>query len=513
MRRFLVRLTSLALLLLFALQASAVPLPGDTGHNSTSKSDAPFFEAVHAPQRPPLPFCKAHHLNATRNIPFAPILHDYIGRKGTDGHRCEAGLAERVEWRALTPAQRQGWIDAVWCLSAMPSRLAGTETRLDGRRTSLLSDFALIHIRMFYVVHYVAAFLPWHRLFLLAHHRALRDCGYLGPMPYWDWSIDADTGNVLSSPIFSDTLGIGGNGSYPNGTVTKGPFAYLPLDYSSNPDFNASRVLDQPHYLRRTIGVRNAHNSTQRLSEQAYNSSAVHRVLTASVSNFSVFWPLLEGLPKRLDIVGAGPHSAIHEMMGGDLFYPHSPFEPMFFLHHANIDRLWWAWQNGETTARGGRGRNTRMNGTDATSNIWSYSGNTVQLSIDPLGGPPASLFDVQTLQGLIMPNMETYKLLDITRPPLCYNVLREYGIIFRNIKTSPRSSCALGPRASRVAPAPSRSFASCVVYLLPTDMDLTPVAPRHSSASASASHVCEPLPATLPVGRCARARAVLCHD
>lgn len=43
-----------------------------------------------------------------------------------------------------------------------------------------------------------------------------------------------------------------------------------------------------------------------------------------------------------------GVHTAGHFTIGGepggDLFV--SPGDPAFFLHHANIDRVWWIWQN-----------------------------------------------------------------------------------------------------------------------------------------------------------------------
>lgn len=34
----------------------------------------------------------------------------------------------------------------------------------------------------------------------------------------------------------------------------------------------------------------------------------------------------------------------------GDLFV--SPADPIFHLHHANLDRLWWSWQKLNLTAR-----------------------------------------------------------------------------------------------------------------------------------------------------------------
>lgn len=34
----------------------------------------------------------------------------------------------------------------------------------------------------------------------------------------------------------------------------------------------------------------------------------------------------------------------------GDLFQ--SPADPIFYLHHANLDRLWWSWQKLNLTTR-----------------------------------------------------------------------------------------------------------------------------------------------------------------
>jgi tyrosinase len=53
------------------------------------------------------------------------------------------------------------------------------------------------------------------------------------------------------------------------------------------------------------------------------------------------------------------PHPQNHQIQnayqltpnpGGDLFA--SPGDPYFFLHHAQIDRTWWIWQNQDLKAR-----------------------------------------------------------------------------------------------------------------------------------------------------------------
>lgn len=41
------------------------------------------------------------------------------------------------------------------------------------------------------------------------------------------------------------------------------------------------------------------------------------------------------------------PHSSAHLAVGGTLYdQSASPGDPVFFLHHTNLDRLWWEWQS-----------------------------------------------------------------------------------------------------------------------------------------------------------------------
>lgn len=38
------------------------------------------------------------------------------------------------------------------------------------------------------------------------------------------------------------------------------------------------------------------------------------------------------------------PHNRVHNLIGGVMATPLSPLDPLFWLHHANVDRLWAAW-------------------------------------------------------------------------------------------------------------------------------------------------------------------------
>ncbi len=61
---------------------------------------------------------------------------------------------------------------------------------------------------------------------------------------------------------------------------------------------------------------------------------------------------------------GSRLHNQVHVWVGGDMAQDTSPNDPVFFLHHCNIDRLWAQWQarnsnQGYTpTSRGPQGHN-----------------------------------------------------------------------------------------------------------------------------------------------------------
>lgn len=52
-------------------------------------------------------------------------------------------------------------------------------------------------------------------------------------------------------------------------------------------------------------------------------------------NDFSVFQHDLE----------TGAHNKVHNAIGGNMAGSSSPSDPIFFLHHANIDRIWSEWQ------------------------------------------------------------------------------------------------------------------------------------------------------------------------
>jgi tyrosinase len=46
-----------------------------------------------------------------------------------------------------------------------------------------------------------------------------------------------------------------------------------------------------------------------------------------------------------------GPHNWVHNAVGGTMATSGSPADPLFWLHHANVDRIWADWQKTHTAA------------------------------------------------------------------------------------------------------------------------------------------------------------------
>nr|XP_036582174.1 uncharacterized protein CTRU02_07740 [Colletotrichum truncatum]KAF6790834.1 hypothetical protein CTRU02_07740 [Colletotrichum truncatum] len=245
-------------------------------------------------------------------------------------------LPQRIEWRSLSDAGKADYITAVKCLDSKPSKI--------GLETSRYNDFPYVHAQLNIQIHFVAQFLPWHRYFVHIYETALRDeCGYTGPMTYWDWTLDSD--DMSKSPVFSTdaTTGFGGNGlnggltspSRPNPLVmcvTEGAFGNFTVSY-----FNTAL---RAHCLNRGfnngLGVDNG-----KFQGKLYSPEKIAEI-TGNSHNFSTFATVLEN----------EPHGAIHQSVGGDLIPSTSPNDPLFFLHHVQIDRLWWLWQQEDLETR-----------------------------------------------------------------------------------------------------------------------------------------------------------------
>ncbi|KAM0085922.1 hypothetical protein ACKRZS_001723 [Fusarium odoratissimum] len=292
--------------------------------------------------------------------------------------------AKRIEWRELDAADQQGYIDAVLCLKTKPSRM--------GLKSSLYDDFPHLHFQLNSWIHGGSPFLPWHRYFGVVYERALRDCGYEGPYTYWDWTKDAE--GLRLSPVMASKNGFGGNGDAEktektaSGStlkcVTDGPFAKLRPEYLET---EPRKLTDGGHCLHRNLPEVDEPDAFATMAK-VFGPEGVEEVQASG--NWSHYAWSLEG----------GPHGSIHACLGGEMNPTTSPNEPLFFLHHAQIDRLWWLWQKENST------RLAEYNG------LYKNINQTEQHEV--------SLDDVLMMGG-IDEDLTVGDVMDTTKGPLCY--------------------------------------------------------------------------------------------
>ncbi|TKA75529.1 hypothetical protein B0A55_03540 [Friedmanniomyces simplex] len=271
----------------------------------------------------------------------------------------------RKEWHTLKDAEKTAYIDAVLCMQKLPAKSGsfapGAKSRFD--------DFVAVHINQTLIIHATANFLSWHRYFTWTWEHALRnECGYTGYQPYANWAkLSADP---LGSPLFDGSAtSISNNGAdlpnkndtyfqsaanpqvvLPPGTggkcVTAGPFVNMSVNlgplvpaYSDIPPNPSPDGLGyNPRCLRRDI-------STYAANLALKDSDIAHLIVNRT--DIASFQNDMEGLFNYNEPF-LGVHTAGHFLVGGDPggdFFA-SPGDPWFFLHHAQIDRTWWIWQN-----------------------------------------------------------------------------------------------------------------------------------------------------------------------
>ncbi|KAK4610025.1 Tyrosinase ustQ [Fulvia fulva] len=245
--------------------------------------------------------------------------------------------AIRQEWRALIPTERDDFVRSVNCLSNTPSRWT--------HNGSVSDDFAYLHASIgswsverhltSLIGHRSAAFLPWHRWTLHQWEKMMRQyCGFSGHVPYWDWTLDWI--DLANSSIWDPDSGFGSNGirggraSVGNGTcVEDGPFADLrPIMYNHT-------------YITHCLSRGFTNNGTSGgIAGHWYNPEAIGRIM-----RHESYKDFVRELESRL-------HNTVHPRMGGDFLALTAANDPLCFLHHAQLDHIWWRWQQQKPTVR-----------------------------------------------------------------------------------------------------------------------------------------------------------------
>jgi tyrosinase len=269
-----------------------------------------------------------------------------------------------------------------------------------------------------HVIHFTGLFLPWHRWYVHSVETALRTkCDFTGASPYWDWSKDA--ADFYGSSFWADnssTSGLGGWGDPARDyQVPLGGFSNLHLSYPS------------PHILRRNFTLQPwfaiAALVPEFIPDPSFmaNVSFTNKEVKKMVNGFTGDF---KGFQKYFEAANFGAHANVHEIMGGDLGGQcpsdapanciggptFSVNEPLFFMHHAMVDKVWFDWQHKHP------------------SNFWSFEGGSVQALENttiytkyPNGAPPALNLNTLMPADGMFPRMTIEQVMNTTGGHLCY--------------------------------------------------------------------------------------------
>ncbi|KAJ9625169.1 hypothetical protein H2203_005124 [Taxawa tesnikishii (nom. ined.)] len=173
--------------------------------------------------------------------------------------------------------------------------------------------------------------------FLHIYETALREeCGYGGALVYWDWTLDAY--HLAESVVFDPKTGFGGDGEKDGSItigrtgrcVTDGPFMDVIADFYD--------IKAQPHCLSR--GFRKDDGTLGQIDGKLVTPESIEETL--QLNTYEAFVAEME----------SKVHDAIPFGIGGDFETFTAPYDPLFFLHHTQLDRLWWLWQQRDPEKR-----------------------------------------------------------------------------------------------------------------------------------------------------------------
>ena len=119
-------------------------------------------------------------------------------------------------------------------------------------------------------------------------------------------------------------------------------FALPYWDWTRNPQIPAAfwgedNPLDRPRFA----------NPQSTVSDEFIGTDVITRIMRKP--DFEGFGSGRSSLPRGGNGGGFGtlegtPHNRIHTFVGGDMRTALSPLDPIFWLHHCNIDRIWASW-------------------------------------------------------------------------------------------------------------------------------------------------------------------------
>jgi tyrosinase len=231
----------------------------------------------------------------------------------------------------ISDAEWTQFLDAVLALKAQQAP--------DG--TNMYDNYVMNHLEGAFAGHKGPAFFAWHRWYLSAFEGQLQ---LLDPrknellsLPYWDWTVDQSAPSWPFKPDTSTTKFLGTNGRASDGEIMDGKFAYGGGRWKLN-----VRTPMEGSALRRQFGtyissLPSYADLWATLNQTSYDKGPFWDMRSDSgFRNFAEGW-------KPGD--GDGMHNRVHMWVGGSMLPMTSPNDPVFWLHHCFVDKLWVIWQ------------------------------------------------------------------------------------------------------------------------------------------------------------------------
>ncbi|MGM8909244.1 tyrosinase family protein [Psychrobacter sp. 1U1] len=194
------------------------------------------------------------------------------------------------------------------------------------------------------------AFLPWHRAYIRQFELDLDRLVPGVTLPYWNWA--ADAADPMNAAVWANDL-MGGNGSGAGNFVQDGPFradiwdiVVVDVDFRDLDLTNPQVRIDEDLVRRFGASVRAPNLPTQDHVDEIqaitpYDSADFDRVSIGYRAANEGRMALASGNSPPL----SNTHNLVHEWVGGSMLPGTSPNDPVFFLHHCFVDKLWADWQ------------------------------------------------------------------------------------------------------------------------------------------------------------------------
>ncbi|KAJ3171530.1 hypothetical protein HDU88_007610 [Geranomyces variabilis] len=246
-------------------------------------------------------------------------LATFVASAAVASAACKGTVNTRQNWLDMKPTEQAKYIAGVKLLHTP-----------NAKGVSKLDEIGWMHNANFANAHQAPHTLAWHRVLLRQYETALQTVTNdpTIAIPYWDWSADAQ--NPGASKVL-DTFGHDGDAKKKM-CITDGAFA----NWAVKVDDNGNSA--PAHCLTRNWGGASG------------GMSQLHSFIAPEVLAEAFKETEYDNFRQRVESV---PHNHLHNAMSGDMGGGWSPTDPIFWLHHGFIDKLWAMWQekSGKPTA------------------------------------------------------------------------------------------------------------------------------------------------------------------